>query len=64
MKTSMNAIAVVRRLFLVLFQCKKLLFLLCVGKKTSTHAEPCCFPPELTAVSPSPMALLGWDCMD
>uniref|UniRef100_A0A8C9EGW1 Uncharacterized protein n=1 Tax=Pavo cristatus TaxID=9049 RepID=A0A8C9EGW1_PAVCR len=31
MKTSMNAIAVVRRLFRVLFQCKKLLFLLCVG---------------------------------
>lgn len=64
MKASMNAIAVVRRLFLVLFQCKKLLFLLCVGKKTSTRAKPCCFPPALITVSLNPMALLGWGCME
>lgn len=61
---SMNARSVAGRLVLALFQWKRLVILLCVGKKTSIRAEPCCFPAITHRCVPLPYALQGWDCIE
>lgn len=60
----MNARSVAGRLVFALFQWKRLVILLCVGKKTPIFTEPCCFPAITHPCVPLPYALLGWDCIE
>lgn len=60
----MNARSVAMRLVFALFQRKRLVILLCVGKKTPIFTELCCFPAITHPCVPLPYALLGRDCIE